>query len=189
MPETLASIFIGAGLAAACGFRVFVPFLALSIAARWGGLPLAGEFEWIASTPALVAFASATLLEVTAYYIPWLDNALDTMATPAAVVAGVIVTAAVVTDISPVLRWGVAIIAGAGMAGTVQSATALTRLKSSVATGGVANPLVATGETAGSVTASVLAIVVPVIAFILVVVVLAVLFVLARRMARARLFH
>ena len=187
MPDTLVSIFLGAGLAAACGFRVFVPFLVLSIAARWGNLPLSSDFEWIATMPALVAFASATILEVTAYYVPWLDNALDTIATPAAVLAGVLVTAAVVTDLAPVLRWGVAIIAGAGMAGTVQSATVLARLKSSVLTGGVANPAVSTGETAGSVTASVLAVLVPVIAFVLIVILLSVLFLLARRLARARL--
>ena len=187
MAETLVSILVGAGLAAACGFRVFVPFLVLSIAARAGHIPLAGDFQWIATTPALVAFASATVLEVGAYYIPWLDNLLDAVATPIAVLAGVALTAAVVTDLSPVLRWGVAIVAGAGMAGTVQSATVIARLKSSVATAGIANPAVSTGETAGSVTAAVLAIVVPVLAFILIVVLLSALFVVARRVARAKL--
>jgi hypothetical protein len=187
MAETLVSVLIGAGLAAACGLRVFVPFLALSIAARSGHLPLAGDFQWIATTPALVAFASATVLEVGAYYVPWLDNALDTVATPTAVLAGVVLSAAVVTDLPPVLRWGVAIITGAGMAGTIQSATVLTRLKSSVTTAGMANPVVATGETAGSALTSALAIIVPVAAFLLVVILLSVLFVVARRLARARL--
>jgi hypothetical protein len=185
--DILTSILLGAGLAAACGFRVFVPFLVLSIAARAGHVPLADDFQWIATTPALVAFASATCLEVLAYYVPWLDNALDTIATPTAVLAGVAVTAAVVTDVSPVLRWGVAIIAGAGMAGTVQSATVVARLKSSVATAGVANAAVSTGETAGSVAASVLAVVVPVVAFALIVLLLLFLFLLARRLARASL--
>lgn len=187
MPETLVSILIGAGLAAACGFRVFVPFLALSIAARAGHVPLSADFEWIATTPALMAFAAATLLEVGAYYIPWLDNALDTIATPVAVLAGVAVTAAVVTDLPPVVRWGVAIITGAGMAGTVQSATVLTRLKSTVSTAGIANPVVSTGETAGSVTASALALLVPLAAFILIVTGLVSVFVFVRRLARARL--
>lgn len=187
MPEIVISIFIGAGLAAAAGFRVFVPFLVLSIAARVGHLPVSDDFSWIASTPAMIAFASATVLEIGAYYIPWLDNALDTIATPTAVLAGVLVTAAVVTDLSPVLRWAVAIIAGAGMAGTVQSATVLTRLKSSVATGGIANPVVATGETAGSVTTSLLAVLVPVVAILVIVTGLSLLFVAARRVARARM--
>ncbi len=187
LSETIVSILLGAGLAAACGFRVFVPFLVLSIAARAGHVPLSSDFEWMATTPALIAFASATVLEVGAYYIPWLDNVLDTIATPVAVLAGVVVAAAVVTDLSPVLRWGIAIIAGAGMAGTVQGATVLTRLKSSVATGGIANPVVSTGETAGSVATSILAVVIPVIAFLIIVAVLALLFSVARRMARARL--
>ena len=187
MPEIIVSILIGAGLSAAAGFRVFVPFLVMSIAARSGHLPLSHDFTWIASMPALIAFASATVLEIGAYYIPWLDHALDTIATPSAVLAGVLVTAAVVTDLSPVLRWGVAIIAGAGMAGTVQSATVLARLKSTVTTGGIANPVVATGETAGSVTTSVLAVALPVIAFIIILVLLTLLFMTARRMGRARL--
>ena len=187
LSETIVSILLGAGLAAACGFRVFVPFLVLSIAARAGHVPLSSDFEWMATTPALIAFASATVLEVGAYYIPWLDNVLDTVATPVAVLAGVVVAAAVVTDLSPVLRWGVAIIAGAGMAGTVQGATVLTRLKSSVATGGVANPVVSTGETAGSVATAVLAVLIPVIAFLIIVGMLALLFRVARRIARARL--
>ncbi|HEX5131703.1 MAG TPA: DUF4126 domain-containing protein [Candidatus Krumholzibacteria bacterium] len=184
--EALVSILLGAGLAAACGFRVFVPFLALSIAAHNGHVPLSSGFEWIGSTPAMIAFASATILEVGAYYVPWLDNALDTLATPVAVLAGVVLTAAVVTDLSPVLRWGVAVIAGAGMAGTVQSATVLTRLKSSVLTGGVANPLVSTGETAGSATTSVLALLLPVVTFVLIVVGLVIVFMTVRRMTRAR---
>jgi len=187
LSETIVSILLGAGLAAACGFRVFVPFLVLSIAARAGHVPLSSDFEWMATTPALIAFASATVLEVGAYYIPWLDNVLDTVATPVAVLAGVVVAAAVVTDLSPVLRWGVAIIAGAGMAGTVQGATVLTRLKSSVATGGVANPVVSTGETAGSVATAVLAVLIPVVAFLIIVGMLALLFRVARRIARARL--
>jgi len=189
LSETIVSILLGAGLAAACGFRVFVPFLVLSIAARAGHVPLSSDFEWMATTPALIAFASATVLEVGAYYIPWLDNVLDTVATPVAVLAGVVVAAAVVTDLSPVLRWGVAIIAGAGMAGTVQGATVLTRLKSSVATGGVANPVVSTGETAGSVATAVLAVLIPVVAFLIIVGMLALLFRVARRIARARLDH
>jgi hypothetical protein len=187
MPEALISVLVGIGLAAACGFRVFIPLLVLSVVARTGYLPLSADFQWLATTPALVALACAAILEAGAYYVPWLDNALDAIATPAAVLAGVLVTAAVVTDLPPVLRWGVAVIGGAGMAGTVQGATVLTRLKSSVVTGGVANPVVSTGETAGSVTTSVLAVLVPVVAFILVVVLVVSLFVLARRLSRASL--
>jgi hypothetical protein len=166
--DVLISIMVGAGLAAACGFRVFVPFLALSIAARMGHMPLSPDFAWIATTPALVAFVTATALEVGAYYIPWIDNALDAIATPTAVLAGVVIMAAVVVELPPVLRWGIAIIAGAGMAGAVQSASVVTRLKSSVATAGIANPAVATAETFGASALSVLSIVLPLVAVLLV---------------------
>lgn len=169
MTETIVSILAGVGLAAACGFRVFVPLLVLSIAATLDAVPLAKDFAWIATTPALVALATATVMEIAAYYVPWLDHALDIIATPAAVLAGVVTTAALVTDISPVIRWALAIVAGGGVAGAVQGATVLVRLKSGVTTAGVANPIVATGETASSTLTSVLSIVVPVIAFVLVV--------------------
>jgi hypothetical protein len=179
--DTIVSICAGVGLAAACGFRVFVPLLVLSIAATLDAVPLAKDFAWIATTPALVALATATVMEIAAYYVPWLDHALDVIATPAAVLAGVITTAALVTDISPVLRWALAIVAGGGVAGAVQASTVLVRLKSGVTTAGIGNPLVATGETASSTVTSVLAIVMPVIAFLLVVLIVVGLVWFARR--------
>lgn len=181
MGDTIVSICAGVGLAAACGFRVFVPLLVLSIAATLDAVPLAKDFAWIATTPALVALATATVMEIAAYYVPWLDHALDVIATPAAVLAGVVATAALMTDISPVLRWTLAIVAGGGVAGAVQGSTVLVRLKSGVTTAGVGNPLVATGETASSTVTSVLAIVVPVVAFLLVVLAMVGLVWLARR--------
>jgi hypothetical protein len=167
--ETIIGILIGVALAAACGFRVFVPLLALGIAGRVGHVPLAGDFHWISSMPALIALGTATVVEIVAYYVPWLDHALDTIATPAAVLAGVIATAAVVGDLPPVLRWGLAIVAGGGAAGTVQGATVLARLKSGTMTAGLANPVVATAELAGSVVTSILAILVPLLAIALIV--------------------
>lgn len=165
--ETLLSIGIGLGLAAACGFRVFVPLLVTSIAARAGYLPLAPGFEWVGTEPALYAFATATLLEILAYYIPWLDNALDAMATPAAVFAGMLVGAAVFTDLPPFLKWSLAIIAGGAAAGMVQGATGLLRLKSTALTGGLANPVVSTLELVGSLVTAVMALMVPVVALVL----------------------
>jgi hypothetical protein len=170
--ETVVGILVGIALSAACGFRVFVPLLALGIAGRLGHVPLAGDFHWIATTPALIALGTATVVEIVAYYVPWLDPALDTIATPSAVLAGVLVTAAVVGNLPPVVRWGLAIIAGGGAAGTVQGATVLARLKSGTLTAGLANPVVATAELAGSVVTSVLAVVVPLLAVVLIVLLL-----------------
>jgi len=162
--ETVLSVCVGIGLSAACGFRVFVPLLVMSIASLSGHMALAHGFEWIGTYPALIALSLATCLEITGYYIPWLDHLLDTIATPAAIVAGTVVTASAVTDMSPFLKWSLAVIAGGGAAGLVQGATVITRSASTVATGGLANPLVSTLELAGAAITSVLAIVVPVLA-------------------------
>src|SRR5215467_1920388 len=133
--ENLLSALVGIGLAAACGFRVFVPLLVLSLAARSGEMTLAHGFGWIASQPALIAFSVATVVEIAGYYIPWVDHLLDTLASPAAIVAGTVVTASAVTDISPFLKWSLAVIGGGGVAGVVQSGTVLTRAASTVTTG------------------------------------------------------
>jgi hypothetical protein len=167
--DNLLGIPIGIGLAAACGFRVFVPLLVASIASATGHLPLAPEFAWLGSMPALVTLAIATVLEVGAYYVPWVDHILDIIATPSAVIAGVIASAAVVTDLPPMLKWATALVIGGGAAGIVQGATVLTRVKSTALTAGIANPLVSTVELVGSAVTSILAIVIPGIVLLLVV--------------------
>jgi len=160
------SVALGLGLAAAAGFRIFVPLLVLSIAGMSGHLPLSRGMDWIASVPALVAFGTATVLEVIAYYVPWLDHLLDVVATPAAVLAGVVASASVMVDLPPLVKWGVALIDGGGAAGLVQGATMLTRLKSSVTTAGLANPIVSTFELVGSLATSLLSLVMPVLVLI-----------------------
>jgi hypothetical protein len=161
--QGLVSIAIGLGLAAACGFRVFTPLLIAGIAAHWGHLPLASGFEWLGSIPALLAFGTATVLEIGAYYFPWLDHALDVAATPAAIMAGMVAAASVVTDLPPLVKWTVTIIGGGGFAGLIQGASVLLRIKSTALTGGLGNPVVATVEAAGSVLTSLLAIVLPLV--------------------------
>jgi hypothetical protein len=165
--EIVLSLCVGVALSAACGFRVFVPLLAVCIAARAGHLELSPGFEWLAGDAALFAFGVATVLELAAYYLPWVDNLLDTLATPAAVVAGVLVSASVIADLSPFLRWSLAVVAGGGMAGLVQTATVTTRAASTAGTGGLANPVVSTAEFGGSVLTSLLALLWPVLAAIL----------------------
>lgn len=172
--EGLLSIAIGLGLAAACGFRVFTPLLLAGGAAHFGYLPLAHGFDWLASTPALLAFGTATLLEIGAYYIPWLDHALDLLATPAAVAAGIVAAASVVTDLPPLIKWTVTIIGGGGIAGLVQASSVLLRFKSTALTGGLANPVVATLELVGAVVTALLAIMVPLAGLALVAVLAAV---------------
>jgi hypothetical protein len=163
--DTLFSVLLGIGLAAACGFRVFVPFLIVGAAARTGHLTLGSSFAWMSGAPALIVLSVATLLEVGAYYVPWLDHALDVLATPAAVVAGMVMTASVVTGLDPMTKWTLALIAGGGIAGTVQALTVGTRKVSLLTTGGLGNPLVSTLELLGSIALTLLAITLPLLAF------------------------
>jgi len=167
--DTLLSVVIGIGLSAACGFRVFVPLLVMSIASLSGHLTLSSGFQWIGSYPALIAFALATALEIAGYYIPWVDHFLDVIAAPTAVVAGVVAMASTVTGMSPFLRWALAIIAGGGLAGTVQAHTSVARLTSTATTLGLGNPVVSTVEAGGSVALSLAAIALPLLALALVI--------------------
>lgn len=166
--ETILSVSVGIGLSAACGFRVFVPFLLMSVASLAGHLDLAPGFDWIGTYYALAAFATATLVEILGYYVPWVDNLLDTIATPAAIVAGTVATAALVSELSPFLKWSLALIAGGGAAGIIQLGTVTLRGASSTTTGGLGNFVVATGELLGSIFIAIVAIVLPLLAIALV---------------------
>jgi hypothetical protein len=161
-----------------------VPLLVASAASLAGYLELAPGFEWIGTTPALVGFAIAAVLEVGAYLIPLLDNALDALAAPAAAVAGTVLTASSIVDMSPWLKWSLAIVAGGGIAGTVQLFTGVTRLTSTATTGGLANPAFSTAEAGGAAGVSVLAVATPVLGAL--VALLLVYFAL-RTLARRRL--
>lgn len=170
--ETILSIAVGLGLAASCGFRVFVPLLVMNLGVAAGHLTLIPPFEWVGSPYALIAFATATALEIVAYYVPWFDNLLDAISTPAAAVAGVIVSASVIGEMSPFLRWSLAVIAGGGIAAAVQGGTVLLRATSSMTTAGAGNALLSTGELFGSLLTSILAIIAPIICLFFVLITL-----------------
>jgi hypothetical protein len=89
------SLVVGIGLAAAAGLRVFLPLLVLGVAAHAGVVPLTPTFDWIGSGPGIAALATASVVEVVGYYIPWVDNLLDMIAGPLAVLSGIVLTAAV----------------------------------------------------------------------------------------------
>ena len=172
MEQYLIPICIGIGLSAACGFRVFVPLFVISLANLTGYIDLHPSMAWLGSAPAAVALGVATVLEIGAFYIPWLDNLLDTAATPSAVIAGTIATASMVAGMHPLLQWSVAIIAGGGVAGGVQVMTVATRAVSSITTGGLGNPIVATTETTAAAFMAVMAFLLPIVTAVLVVVLL-----------------
>jgi hypothetical protein len=167
--DIVLSIALGVGLAAAAGFRVFLPLLVMSGAAYSGHLTLGDSFAWLATPTALAMLSVAALLEVAAYYVPGVDNLLDTLAAPAALVAGTIAAAAVMTDLPPIVKWTTAAIVGGGAAGLTQSVTSLLRAKSTVTTGGLGNAVVATTELGGALLVSLLALLAPLAALALVV--------------------
>ena len=162
------AVAMGVGLAAAVGFRVFLPMLLVSIGAYTGHLTLTSGLAWLGTSAALVMLSVAAAIEVLAYYIPGVDNALDVIAAPAALVAGTVVSAAVMTDLPPMVKWTTAIIAGGGAAGAVQGLTSLLRVKSTTMTAGFGNHAIATGEVAGALLVSLLALAAPLAAAALV---------------------
>ncbi len=184
--EWIMSACLGIGLAACCGFRVFVPLLLASLATRLGYINPMPGFEWLSQTPALFGLAVATVFELGAYYIPWLDNLLDTVATPASIIAGTLLSTALLPIDNPVFHWGLGLIMGGGSAGIIQAGTSLLRLGSTATTGGLANPVVATGENVASFGLSLLSIFLPLFAFVVLIVVL--LFFMARLAARRRVW-
>lgn len=188
MMEIILSLCIGIGLSAACGFRVFVPLFIMSIASLTGWFEPMQGFEWLAMPSVCIGLAVATLCEVGAYYIPWVDNALDTIATPAAMVAGTLTTMAVSTgEMSQFAGWAAAIIVGGGTATAVQMSTMAARGVSTATTGGLGNFVVATGELISAVVLSIMAMVVPVFVAIavLIMIVLAIRWIRIKRQENA----
>jgi hypothetical protein len=158
------NIALGIALSACAGFRVFIPMLAGAVAGHFNLIALPADMVWLQSWPAIICFGVAAIVEIGAYYIPFVDNLLDTIATPLSVVAGTVLAASIlpVTDMEPPLRWGIGLLAGGSAAGTIQLGTGLLRLLSSKTTVGTGNAVVATTENAAAVSGSVLAFIIPV---------------------------
>lgn len=168
--DTIISLMLGISLSAACGFRVFVPLLMLSAASVIGHIDLPHDFDWVESDQALVLFAAASVLEIVGYYIPWLDHFLDLISTPAAIIAGTIVTASAAPDtMNPLIQWTTALLVGGGTAGLTKSMNNILRLVSMMISAGLTNPVVATIELVLAVVIALLALTVPVVAIIVVI--------------------
>lgn len=164
----LVSAFIGISLAAATGFRIFMPLFLLSVGCRLELFQMGNEWAWAGSNLVLITTSIAMVIEVTAYYIPVVDNILDTISIPLATIAGTLLFAVQFTDISPFFRWSAAIIAGGGTAATISTVLAGTRAASSIGTAGLGNFIISTMETIGSTVLTILAIFVPFMAVLVV---------------------
>ena len=167
IPETILSILLGLGLAASVGFRVFVPLFVLSLSAHFNIIPLHENWIWIGSTTAMMTFGIATLIEIVAYLIPWVDHLLDLITIPLATIAGTLVMLATISNLDPLLSWTLAIIAGGGTATLIKSSSSTQRLASTTTTAGTANPLISSVETLGSFGISTLSIFFPLLSFLL----------------------
>ncbi len=179
--ELLTAVLIGIGLSAACGFRVFIPLLGASIASHFGYMNLSPEFSWLGSTPALIALGLATVIEIGAYSVPFIDHIMDAITTPAAVIAGALLMASQLGEVSPLLQWSLAIIAGGGTAGLVQSGSVLARGNTTLFTGGFGNLALALLEFGGAVVMTLMALFVPFLAVLCLVVGLILMIRFARR--------
>lgn len=179
--ETILSIFLGIGLATSAGFRVFLPLFAMSLAAHFQIIPLNESLAWVGGFPAMIALGIAMIAEILGYYLPFIDNILDTIATPLAAIAGTVAMASTLVDLDPMLTWGLAIIAGGGTATAMQGMTTVTRLASSVKTAGLGNPVVSTVETGTAVTLSALSIFLPIIAVVIVVILFGLIYFVYRK--------
>ncbi|NBD95893.1 MAG: DUF4126 family protein [Gammaproteobacteria bacterium] len=181
----VSAVMAGICLSAAAGLRVFIPILALGLAGRFELLPLGEQFAWMTSEPFLVIVGIAALLEAGAYYVPLVDNLLDVLATPAALAGGTVIVSSLLPEMNPVAQWSAAALLGGGTAGIVQGSTVVARGLSTASSGGLANPLLSTGETGGSVAAVSLALLVPVAFGVVVILGLIALVIwLARRVNR-----
>lgn len=185
--ESITAVALGIGLAASAGFRVFVPMLVASVAAHLGILPVQDGFSWLASWPAIVCFGTATAAEIAAYYVPFIDNLLDTVTTPMAVGAGTLLMTSVLPIDSNMLRWTTGFIIGGGIAATMQGGSVLLRLLSSSLSGGVGNSGVTTGENAAAIGTSLLSLVIPLVVVpVLLVLVVILLVFFRKRISRRR---
>jgi len=171
--EIITAVAIGIALSASCGFRVFVPMLVASIAAKIGLFPVNEGFQWLASWPAIICFGTATAVEIFAYYIPLVDNLLDTITTPLAVGGGTLLLTSVLPVDNDFLKWAAGFIFGGGAAAAVQSGSVLTRLASTKFTAGAGNAVVATGEHAAAFGTSVLSLFIPLIIVAVIIILVA----------------
>lgn len=179
--STIVSVFLGIALAASVGFRIFVPFFVLSLAAHFQIIPLNENWQWVSSEIAMITLGIATIVEIGAYLIPWVDNILDTIAIPLAAIAGTAIMLSTVSDFDPFFTWILAIIAGGGTATAIKSSTSTTRLASTATTAGIANPIISTIETGTSVLLSIMAVFIPVIAVLFVVFILWIIYKLYKK--------
>jgi hypothetical protein len=182
----VAQVASGIGLAACAGLRTFLPLFVVGLAGRIDWIPLTGKFEWMTSTPALVVFGVAVLVEVLADKFPVVDHFLDSIQIFVKPIAGAVLAASVLAELSPLQATVLGLVTGGTVAGTIHLTKAHLRLVSSATTVGIANPVLSAIEDVGAFLGSILALVVPVLLmFVLVGALIGVWWFIRRRRQRA----
>jgi hypothetical protein len=158
-------------LAASAGLRAWLPLLITSALARLGFVDIGESFGFLATTPALVLFSVATVVEIAGDKIPAVDHALDVVSTFLRPASGALLAAAVMWKADdPLVASVLGIVIGAPIALAPHAAKAATRSLSSAATGGFGNPVLSVAEDMTAFVLSLLAVLVPVLALIVLVV-------------------
>ncbi|MGD8374759.1 MAG: DUF4126 domain-containing protein [Acidobacteriota bacterium] len=165
----VAQVLAGVTLAAAAGLRAFIPPLLVGLLGRLDVVTLRPGLDWMESTPALVIFGTAVVLEILGDKIPWLDHALDTVQTFLKPASGILVAAAGLVDLPPLWAAILAIVVGGTVAGAVHVSKAGVRLASTGTTGGLANPALSAAEDGLSAAGTLLSVFFPILAFALLV--------------------
>lgn len=167
--ELFVQILIGLALATACGFRVFVPLWVISLLSLTGYLDLANGFSWLETWPAFIVFTVALLFEIAIYYLPFLDNFIDIVATPVAMVAGVVAMSSFIDGVDPLIKYTLLLIASSSLSFMVKSFMSGVRAFSSTFTSGIGNGFISTVEGIASVFFSVGVILLPLLAVFIII--------------------
>lgn len=156
-------LLLGLGLSASTGLNTFLPLLLLSAAARFhvAGIELGGKFDWLTSDAAMITLVIACVIELIADKIPAVDHFLDGAGTFIRPIAGAVASASVLTGLDPMVAAILGIIVGAPTSLGMHTLKAGTRVASSAATFGCANPVLSIIEDVLSFSLSVISIFLP----------------------------
>ena len=148
--SVILAALLGLGLSASTGLNTFLPLLLLAGAARFNlaGIELGSRFDWLSSDTAIVVLIIASVAEIIADKIPAVDHFLDSVGTFVRPAAATLGTASVLTgvDVDPTIAAVVALIIGTPVSLGFHTLKAGTRVASSAATFGCANPLLSIVE-------------------------------------------
>ena len=157
------AILLGLGLSASTGLNTFLPLLLLAGAARFELVPLGAKFQWLSSDVAIIVLIVACVVELIADKIPAVDHLLDSIGTFVRPVAGTVAAASVLTGVDPTIAAVIGLIIGAPTSLGFHTLKAGTRVASSAATFGCANPVISIIEDVISLGLSLLAIFAPIL--------------------------